>query len=148
MTLIRRPAPFADLFSFRDAMERLFDERYFRPMWVSNGDRPAVPALDLYTTPEAVIAKIALPGVKPEAVDVTIGDDLVTVTGTFKEEKEISEAGYIEKELSKGSFSRSFTLPMAVRGEAAKAEFKDGLLTLTIPKTEAVKPKHVKVQVA
>lgn len=147
MTLTRRPAPFADLFSFRDAMERLFDDRYFRPMWVSNGDRSIVPALDLYTTPEAVVAKVALPGVKPEAVDVTIGDDLVTVSGSFAEEKEITAAGYVQKELSKGTFSRSFTLPTAVRSDAAKAEFKDGLLTLTIPKTEEVKPKHVKVQV-
>jgi HSP20 family protein len=147
MTLIRRPAPLVDLVSFRDAMERLFDERPFRPMWIGNGEREAAPALDLYTTPEAVIAKVALPGVKPEDVDVTIGDDLVTISGAFKEEKETSDAGYVHKELSQGKFSRSFSLPTAIKADAAKAEFKDGLLTLTIPKTEEVKPTHVKVQV-
>jgi len=147
MTLNRRPTPLADLVSFRDAMERLFDERIFRPMWIGTGERQAAPALDLYTTPEAVIAKVALPGVKPEDVDVSIGDDLVTISGSFKEEKKTSEAGYIHKELSQGAFSRSFSPPTAVRAAAATAQFKDGMLTLTLPKTEEVKPTHVKVEV-
>jgi HSP20 family protein len=148
MTLIRRPTPLTDLVSFRDAMERLFDERFFRPIWIGNGEREVAPALDLFTTPDAVIAKVALPGVKPEDVDVTIGDDLVTITGTFKEEKETSDAGYVQKELSQGKFSRSFSPPTAIKADAAKADFKDGLLTLTLPKTEEVKPTHVKVQVS
>ena len=148
MTLIRRPTPLSDLVSFQDVMDRLFDERFFRPMWIASGERHAAPALDLYTTPEAVIAKVALPGVKPEDVDVTVGDDLVTISGVFKEEKETSDAGYVHKELSQGKFSRSFSLPTAIKADAAKAEFTDGLLTLTIPKTEEVKPTHVKVQVS
>lgn len=133
MTLIRRPSPLADLVSFRDTVERLFDERLFRPVWLANGERQVVPAVDLYTTPEAVIAKVALPGVNPEDVDGSVGDDLVTITGSFKEEKETAEAGYVHKELSHGSFSRSFSLPTAVKAEDATASFKDGLLTLTSP---------------
>lgn len=148
MTLIRRPAPLSELVSFRDAMDRLFDERFFRPMWIASGERQAAPALDVYTTPEAMIAKVALPGVKPEDVDVTVGDDVVTISGAFKEERETTDAGYIHKELSQGKFSRSFSLPTAIRADAAKAEFKDGLLTLTLPKTEEVKPTHVKVEVS
>jgi HSP20 family protein len=146
MTLIRRPSPLAELVSFRDAMERLFDDRLFRPLWPANVEHEATPALDLYTTPQAVIAKVALPGVKPGDVDVSIGDDLVTITGSFKEEKESTEAGYVHKELSHGSFSRSFSIPTAIKTEAATASFKDGLLTLTLPKAEEVKPKHVKVE--
>lgn len=152
MALIRRRTPYESLLSARDAMERLFDDRIFRPMWLGTGAQLqegelVTPALDLYATPEAVIAKVALPGVKPEDVDVSIGDELVTITGKFHEEKEIEEHGYVEKELSQGKFSRSFSLPTAIKADAAKAEFKDGLLTLTIPKTEEVKPRHVKVQV-
>lgn len=146
MTLVRRPTPLSDLVSFQDVMDRLFDERFFRPMWMADRERQAAPALDLYTTPEAVIAKVALPGVKPEDVDVTIGDDVVTISGTFKEEKETSDAGYVHKELSQGTFSRSFTLPTAIKADAAKAEFGNGLLTLTLPKSEEVKPTHVKVE--
>jgi HSP20 family protein len=148
MTLIGRPTPLIDLFSFRDAMDRLFDERSFRPLWIGNGEPHSPPALDLYTTAEAVIAKVALPGVKPEDVDVTIADDLVTVSGAFEAEKETADGGYLQRELSQGTFSRSFSLPTAIKADAAKAEFKDGLLTLTLPKTEEVKPTHVKVQVS
>jgi HSP20 family protein len=146
MTLIRTPR--VDVVSFRDAMERLFDERFFRPIWIGSGEQQAAPALDLYTTPEAVIARVALPGVKPEDVDVTISDELVTITGALKEEKETSDAGYVHKELSRGEFTRTFSLPTAIKADAAKAEFKNGLLTLTLPKTEELKPTHVKVQVS
>jgi HSP20 family protein len=148
MTLIRRPTPLVDLVSFQDVMERLFDDRFFRPTWIGDGERQSTPALDMYTTAEAVIVKVALPGVKPDDVDVTIGDDLVTISGAFKEEQETSDAGYVRKELSQGKFSRSFSLPTAIKADAAKAEFKNGLLTLTLPKTEEVKPTHVKVQVS
>lgn len=148
MTLTRRPSPFADPVSFRDAMERLFDEGMFRPIWPLAGDveHQVVPALDLYTTPEAVIAKMALPGVKPEDVDITIGDDLVTISGSFKEETETTNAGYVHKELSRGAFSRSFSIRMAIKTDEATAAFKEGLLTLTLPKSEAVKPKKVKIE--
>jgi HSP20 family protein len=81
-------------------------------------------------------------------VDVTIADDVVTIKGSFEEEKETTEAGYVHKELSRGSFSRTFALPTAIRAEAATAAFKDGLLTLTLPKTEEVKPRHLKVEVS
>ena len=148
MTLMRRPTRMLDVVSFEDAMERLFDERFFRPLWIGTGERSVVPALDVFMTPDAVIAKVALPGVKPEDVDVTVGDDLVTICGSFQEEKETNDAGYVHKELSQGKFSRNFSLPTAVKADAAKAEFKDGLLTLTLPKTEEVKPTHVKVQVS
>jgi HSP20 family protein len=93
-----------------------------------------------------VIAKVALPGVKPADVEVTILEDRVTVSGSFQEEKETLEAGYVHKELSKGKFSRSFTVPTAIRSDAATAEFKDGLLTLTLPKSEEAKPTHITVQ--
>jgi HSP20 family protein len=146
MTLIHRPSPIADLVSMRDAMERLFDDRFFRPFSIGEGPRETTPAIDLYATPEAVIAKVALPGVKPEDVDITVTDDLVTVTGSFEEETEKTEAGYVHKELSRGAFSRTFAIPTAVDTETAKASFKDGLLTLTLPKTEEVKPKHIKVE--
>jgi HSP20 family protein len=147
MTLMRRPSSFAEVVNLRDAVDRLFDERFFRPIWPWTGEHEAVPALDLLTTQDAVIAKVALPGVKPENVDVTVADDLVTVQGSYEEQTETTEAGYVHKELSRGSFTRSFVLPTAVKAEAATATFEDGLLTITLPKTDEVKPKHVKVEV-
>ena len=147
MTLTRRPSPMADVVTLRDAMERLFDDRFFRSLWTWDGEREAIPALDLFTTPEAVIAKIALPGVAPEDIDVEIAGDVVTVRGSYKAETETTE-GYLHKELSRGELTRSFVLATPVRSEAATATFHDGLLTLTLPKTEEVKPRHLKVEIS
>ena len=148
MTLMRRHSPLADVVTVRDAMERLFDERFLTPIWPWNGERQATPALDLYATPEAVVATIALPGVKsgrrrrhdrrrhrhgPGLVPGGEGDD----RGRLR-----------PQELSRGSFSRTFAVPTAVKAEAATASFNDGLLTVTLPKTEEVKPKHVKIEVS
>ena len=148
MTIIRRPSPFTEIVSLRDAMDRLFDEQLFRPLWRVEGEREILPALDLYMTAETVIARVALPGVRSEDVDVAIADDVVTIKGTFKEEKETTEEGYIHKELSRGAFSRSFSLPATVKADAATATFADGVLTLTLPKIEQAKPTHVKVEVS
>jgi HSP20 family protein len=150
MTMTRRPPQMADLETFREAIERMFDDRPFRPLWPWNGESQRAPALDLYTTNEAVIAKIALPGVKPEDIDVTIADDMVTVRASFKEEAEkaeTAEPGFVHRELGRGSLMRTFVLPTAIRPDAATATFQDGLLTVTMPKIEEVKPRHVKVDV-
>jgi HSP20 family protein len=144
---MRRHSPFADVVTLRDAVDRLFDERFFRPMFHGNGDRETTPALDVYTTPETVVAKVALPGVKPEDVEVTIADDLITIRGTYMEATETTEAGYVVKELSRGTFERTFVAPTAIKADAATASFEDGLLMLTLPKTEEVKPKRVTVEV-
>ena len=148
MTLMRRPTPMAEVVTLREAMERLFDDRFFRPLWTWDGEREGVPALDLYTTPEAVIAKVALPGMKPEDIDVEITDDVVTVRGSYKEDTETTDAGFVHKELHRGEVMRSFALSTPVRTDAVTAVFKDGLLTLTLPKTEEVKPRHVKVDIS
>ena len=148
MTMIRRPTPFAELASLRDSMERLFDDRLFRPLWIGGVARAVVPALDLYVAPDAVIARIALAGVKPDDVDIAIAEDLVTISGTLEAEEETTEWGYVHRELSHGSFCRTFSVPTAVRADAATASFRDGLLTLTLPKSDERKPTHVKVDVA
>jgi HSP20 family protein len=144
MTLIRR-TPLTEVVSLREAMERFFDDRFMPPIWPTTGERTTVPALDLFTTPEAVVAKLALPGVKPADVDISIVDDYVTIKGSYKEEKESTTGGYVQKELSHGMFERSFSTPTTIKPEVAEAVFKDGLLTLTLPKSEAAKPQHVKV---
>jgi HSP20 family protein len=146
MSLMRRRPALADLASMRNEMERLFDDWLPRSWWSPAGERETRPALDLYTTDKEVVAKIALPGVKPADVDVTIADDTVTVTGKFEERTETKEAGYLHQELSQGSFQRSFSLPTAVKTDAAKATFTDGLLTLTLPKTEPAETKRIKVE--
>jgi HSP20 family protein len=133
MTGLPLPAPFIE--AFREAMERLSDD-------------PLAPAIDLLTTTEAVVVKAALPGAKPEDVDITITDDLVTITGSFEDESETPKGSHVHRELGHGSFSRSFFIPTGVKAEAAKAEIRNGLLTLMLPRTEEVKPTQVKVNVS
>lgn len=133
MTGLPLPEPFLE--AVRYAMERL-------------SDGPLAPALDLYTTRDAIVAKVALPGVKPENIDVTVAHDLVTIRGSDNEDHESTRAGYLHRELGHGSFRRSFWLRTRVRAEAATATLKDGLLTLTLPKTEERRPTRVKIQVS
>lgn len=145
MTLVRR-TPYSEFLSLRDTFDRLFDETIFRPLRF-DGKPEIYPLIDLYTTPEAVMVEIALPGIKPEDVDISMTGEVVTITGKFEEPKEVLEGGYVYKELYRGTFHRSFTVPMIVKFEEAKAIFKDGLLLLTLPKAEVVKPKHLKVEI-
>jgi HSP20 family protein len=146
MSIIRRPVPPAHFVGMRDVFDRLFEDRPFPWHWLANGDREVAPALDVYSTAEAVIAKAALPGVKADDIEITVADDMVTISGTFKEEQETAEAGYTHKELSRGAFRRSFTAPSALKADEAKAVFKDGVLTLTIPRAEEAKPLRIKVE--
>ncbi len=135
MTLIHRHSPLADVVTARDAMERHFDERSpRRPLSPWNAEHEEEPALDLYSTEEAVVARVALPGVRPATVDVSVIDDVVTVRGSWHGEEAATEAGLVHRELGRGPFSRTFELPAAVDGRAAEVTFDDGLLTLTIPR--------------
>jgi HSP20 family protein len=116
-------------------------------------DGPLAPALDLYTTPQAVVAKVALPGVKPEDVDLTIGEGLVTISASVRPGKGSADVSYIHRELDRGSFSRSFWIPTSTNARAARATFNDGLLTLSIPRSkntqsEAMPRAHVRVEAA
>ncbi len=75
MSLTRRPTPLPDMVSMREAMERLFDDRFFRPLRIADGEREVAPALDFCTTDAEVVARAALPGVKPDDVAITVKDD-------------------------------------------------------------------------
>lgn len=145
MTIVRRPWSFDELTSLPKAVDRLLDESLLMPRrWLRF---PAeVPALDLRSTPDAFLVEAALPGVKPEEVEITVDADILTIKGSFKEETKGEREGYLFEELQRGEFSRSVTLPGAIRPDEAKATFKDGLLTLMLPKAEAARPHTVKIQ--
>jgi HSP20 family protein len=138
--MIRRPA--AEYVPLRDAFDRLFDESFFRPLRLG---RDAVPLVDLVTTPEDAILKVALPGIKPEDVSIDVTEEAVTISGKYAEELDERDVGYHLHELSKGGFTRTVTLPVPIKSTEAQATFKDGLLTLRLPKAQAVKPYHVPI---
>lgn len=145
MSIIRRTSPLGELVSLRNAMDRLFDETFWRPTWVSRGlDEYPIP-LDVQTTGEAVVVKASLPGVKPEDVEVTIDGNTLTVGGRVAEEQESDEQGYLVREIRRGSFSRSVALTSELDTAKAKATFENGIVTLTIPKAEQAKPRRIPI---
>jgi HSP20 family protein len=143
MTLIRRTSPFGEFLSLRNAMDRLMDDAFFRP---ANGtdDSRGMP-LDIYTTDEALVVEAALPGVKPESVDVSILGDTLTLTATTDEQRSSDEGGYHVKEVRRGRFSRTITLPGGLKTDAANATFENGMLRLSFPKAEQAKPRQIPI---
>jgi HSP20 family protein len=139
--------PFREMTSLRDAMDRLFEESFVRPsrFWPDYLGRGELP-VDMYQTANDVVVKASLPGVKPEEVDITVSGDTLTIKGEHKEEQEVKQEDYFRKERYYGAFSRSLILPVQVQSDKAEAVFEDGILTLTIPKVEEVKPKQIKIK--
>ena len=138
--------PTSEMITLRDAMDRLFSESFIRP-WFGRGPflESDMLTVDMYETDDEVVVETAVPGVKPEELDVQVTGHALTIKGERKEEKKEEKASYIYQERSYGSFHRSVTLPTDVDVEKAKAEFQRGVLTLTLPKLETVKPKTIEV---
>ena len=147
MSSLIRWDPFGDRMSLRNAIDRLFEESFVRPGWgwIAPLNAPNL-AIDIYETKDEVVVKAALPGIKPEQVEVTVTGDTLTIRGEVKEESEVKEEDYIRKERRYGSFSRCVTLPDGLNADKAEATFENGVLTLKIPKSEEAKPKTIKVK--
>lgn len=145
MTIVRRPSPFGDVMTLRQAMDRLFDDD-FRPFRFMSGgfDGPALP-LDVTTDADALTIEAALPGVKPEDVDITVENNTVTISGKTADERKAEEGSYLVQEIRRGQFSRSVSLPSGLEPDKADATFENGVLRLRIPKAEQVKPRQIKI---
>jgi len=145
---IERWHPLTDLMTLRQAMDRLFEDSFVRPSRaLETFCQATAPALDVYQTPGEIVAKGTLPGVKPADVNIDITGDTLTVKGDSKAEQEIKREDYLYQERRYGAFSRTVVLPVELKSDKAEATMEDGVLTLTIPKTEEVKPKAIKVKV-
>jgi HSP20 family protein len=144
MSLIRRPSPFGELLSLRQAMDRLFEDSYVRPSGAGGeADRPL--AVDAYSTADALVIEAALPGVKPDDVEISLLGDTLTISASSGEETSRDEEGYSYREIKRGSFSRSLTLPAGLNPDGAAAEFENGLLRLSIPKAEESRPRQIRI---
>lgn len=144
MTSMMRWEPFRELMSMRDMMDRAFGDAFLRS--AGGLDLEGTLLLDLAQTSDDVIVRASLPGVKPDDIHISVTGDVLTLRGEVKEEKVTNEVSYHLRERRYGSFSRTITLPTSVVAEKAKAEFENGVLTLTIPKAEEHKPKSITVK--
>jgi HSP20 family protein len=143
-TEISRFEPFRGV-TLQDQINRLFNAAFDRSSEASLSTW--APAVDIYETEQALVVKADLPDIKPEELDIRVENNILTIRGERKFEKKVDENNYLRVERSYGSFSRSFSLANTVNAEAIKAEHKNGVLTLTIPKREEAKPKQIKVNV-
>ena len=147
MSNLIRWEPMREMVTLRDAMDRLLDDAFTRPWGLTNGwHSSGIPAVDMYQTDNEVVIKAAVPGVKAEDVQISVTGDMLTIKGETKEKSEVNEKAYHIREQRWGAFERSVSLPTAVVSEKAKAEFEDGVLTVTLPKAENVKPKTITVK--
>jgi len=144
MSNLIRWEPAREMMTLREAMDRLFDDAFTRPLSL-NGAWSA-PAIDMYQTGDDVIVKAALPGLKADDVQITITRDMLTLKGEFKTEDESKEKAWHIREQRWGAFERSLALPTEVKADKARAEFENGVLVITLPKADEVKPKTVTIK--
>jgi HSP20 family protein len=148
---IVRWQPFRDLMTTQREFDRLFREAFPSFLGEAEGDlstRPWAPAVDIFENENNIVLKAELPGVDPKDVEVRVEDNTLYLKGERKFEKETKEENYHRVERSYGSFARSFALPSSIDAEKVAADYKDGLLTLTLPKREEAKPKTIKINVS
>ncbi|HXP81866.1 MAG TPA: Hsp20/alpha crystallin family protein [Verrucomicrobiae bacterium] len=146
MATIARLEPFRGLSTLQDQFNRLFNES-FRNHPEESALTTWAPAVDIYETPNELVVKADLPDVNEKDIDVRVENNLLTIRGERKFEKSVSEENFLRVERTYGAFSRSFSLPNTVNAETIGAEYKNGVLTVTLPKREESKPRQVKVTV-
>jgi HSP20 family protein len=138
--------PFKGMPSLRREMDRLF-ERFLEPDW---GEFPALgdwaPSMDVSETKEAFVVKMEVPGMEPGDIQVALQENMLTVKGEKKQEKEEKDERYHRMERSYGAFTRTVKLPVTVDASKVAAAFKNGVLSVTLPKTPAAKGTTIPVK--
>ena len=148
MSTLTRWEPYRTLGSLQDEVNRLFEGNLGRTTRESSSIAAWAPAVDIFENEKELVLKADLPDLVEKDIDVRVENNMLTLSGERKYEKDLKEENYLRVERAYGSFSRSFSLPNTVNTEAIKAEYKNGVLTVRMPKREEARPKQVKVAVS
>ncbi|MGD9695987.1 MAG: Hsp20/alpha crystallin family protein [Thermoleophilia bacterium] len=146
MPAVVRFDPFRDITSLRDEMNRLFSRTL--------GDSPAgagsawTPAVDIFDTADAIVLRAELPGLGSDDIDIELDDNVLTLKGERRFEETVEEGRYYRLERAYGSFQRSLTLPQNVKSDEIAATFESGVLSITVPKADEVRPRKISVSAA
>jgi len=147
MSNLTRWEPMREIVTLREAMDHLFDDAFTRPFGMTDGRHTSsIPAIDMYQTDNEVVVKASLPGIKADDVQINMTGDLLTIKGEMKQADEGKSKNYHIHEQRWGAFERSVRLPISVVSDKAKAEFESGVLTVTLPKAEEVKPRLITIK--
>ena len=146
MTLVRRTSPLGELVSLRQAMDRLFEDSFVRPRsWAfGNFDSYGFP-VDVTNGTDSITVEASLPGFKPEDVDITVENGVLSINAETRSERQEGEGETLVQEIRRGRVSRTIALPTGIEPDRATATFEDGVLKLQIPKAEAVKPRQIRI---
>ena len=147
MTIIRWE-PFQNLLATQQDFDLIFRGAF--PPFLGDSERSTrtwAPPVDIYENADHIVLKADLPGIDPKDVEIRVEDNTLYLKGERKFEQEVKEENYHRVERSYGAFARSFSLPNSIAAEKVVAEYKDGLLTLTMPKREEAKPKTIKIEI-
>ncbi len=147
MNTITRWDPVNTLAKFQDEFSRFFEEPGFRGLRTPASLTVWTPAVDIFETEHELVLKAELPDMDEKDIDVRVENNTLTLSGERKYEKEFKEENALRMERYYGTFSRTFTLPNTVKLEAIKAEYKNGVLSVRLPKREEAKPKQIKIAV-
>ena len=144
MSNLTRWEPAREMMTLREAMDRLFDDAFTQPFSTRDGWSASTPAVDMYQTDDEIVVKASLPGIKADEVQINVTGDVLTLKGEVKHEEKNNRSWHI-REQRWGSFQRSVALPTNVVSDKAKAEFENGILTITLPKAEEVRPRAITI---
>ena len=146
MARLVRWEPYRDMMSLKDAMDRVFEESLIRSPASFGPWAAGTLAVDMYETDDSITVKTAVPGVSAEDIQVSVSGDTLSIKAESSEEEEVERANYLRRERRIGSYCRTVTLPGGLESESASADYTDGILTLTFPKAEEVRPKTIEVK--
>ena len=143
--MLTRFDPFQEMMTLRRAMDRMFDGNISPE---SNWQQPSAwgLALDVVENQDAFVVKASVPGINPDDLEITYNNDTLTIKGEIKADETVEEANYHLRERRSGAFVRSLILPYKINAEAIDAAYTAGVLTLTLPKAEEVKPKRIAIK--
>ena len=144
MSNLIRWEPMREMVTLREAMDRLFDDAFPRPVGTAAGWQ--MPAIDMYETDDDLVIRAAVPGLKAEDVQIDVTGDVLTIKGEFKQKDEAKEKNYHLREQRWGAFERRVLLPTQIVADKAKAEFENGVLTISLPKADEVRPKQITIK--
>ena len=146
MSDLTRWEPAREMMTLREAMDRLFDDAFTRPLSPRDTWSMTTPAIDMYQTDNDVVVKASIPGIKAEEVQINITGDILTLKGEVKQEEERKDKAWHVREHRYGSFERSVALPTSVKSDKAEAVFENGILTITLPKADEAKPRTINIK--
>lgn len=145
MTLIRW-RPYRSMESVQDEVNKVFDSFFGTPAMQGRED-VWTPDVDIIEDKDSITVNVDIPGMKKDDIKVSVHDQSLTIRGERRYEKEDKDKNYHRTERMYGAFSRTFSLPSTVEGDKIKANYKDGVLKIELPKVEEVKPKEIPISV-